>query len=298
MNANQKLRVEMTSTAFRGKTGLKNLEKCREAAENYGWEFGVQLHNSSEPGEIETLAAAGVPLSAHGPLNSPFNWNLAAESAEPTFEGIEANVKLFRKLKIKSCVFHGFYMTDRPVPAFGGGRSYDECMKTVFRPELAMGPRERLNGRYTLGAEFRRRRLRVRERLAELRRKYRSFLFCIENDFPAYGASNMLAVDAALLDHPLCLDTGHLWMTARLFELDFQLEAAAFLKTGRVRMVHLHASKYTREGYPLEEWGDGHLPLDTPGEMDLPRFVGACREAGVDYYVLEVVRGVRPISGF
>ena len=49
MNANQKLRVEMTSTAFRGKTGLKNLEKCREAAENYGWEFGVQLHNSSEP---------------------------------------------------------------------------------------------------------------------------------------------------------------------------------------------------------------------------------------------------------
>ena len=148
MNANQKLRVEMTSTAFRGKTGLKNLEKCREAAENYGWEFGVQLHNSSEPGEIETLAAADVPLSAHGPLNSPFNWNLAAESAEPTFEGIEANVKLFRKLKIKSCVFHGFYMTDRPVPALGGGRSYDECMKTVFRPELAMGPRERLNGRH------------------------------------------------------------------------------------------------------------------------------------------------------
>ncbi len=286
-----RLRVEMSSHAFRGDNGMRNLVECREVAAEYGWDFGVQLHNSCSVEEISTLVATGVSLSAHGPVNEPFNWNLAAASVEDTFESIARNVELFRKLGIVSCVFHGFCMTDRPVPAFGRGRSYDECMSTVFRPELAYSPAVRWNGRYTDSEEFLMRRDRLKKHLARLRKLYPDLMFCVENDFPSYGSSNMLGADAVALNNPICLDTGHLWMTCRLFERDFHEEVEVFLESGLVRMIHLHASKYTRSGYALEQWGDGHLPLSTPGEMNLPRFVHSCRCAGVRYFVLEIVQG-------
>lgn len=280
----------MTSTAFRGPGGEHNYQNCRDACRQHGFEFGVQLHNSSSRDEIEWLAASGVTLSAHAPLLSAYGINLGAESLEPSWEIIRANAALFDELGIHKTVFHGFIMTDAPVPAYGHGRTYNECMQEIFRPELSIDGKSRMCNDFTGTPEFKTRIYRVKERLQRIRMEFPHIMWCIENDFPAFGSANLFSENSAYLQNPICLDTSHLWATCHLFDRDFHEETSRFLSDCQVKMVHLHASKYTAE-IPKADWDDGHLPLRTHNEMNLPRFIRSCRDAGIDYYILEVSQG-------
>lgn len=280
--------VEITSSPFRGEAGKRNLELCRIEAERLGFEFGVQIHNTVTAEEIAPLRESGVRLSAHLPLLSDYNMNLAAEDGAVPFGILERNVELMRQFGIRDGVFHGFHMTDKPVAAFGFKKSYDACMREIFRPELSMDGACRLNNNFTAIDEFQMRRERVKSRLAKIRTDYPDLEIRIENDFPAYGSGNMFAADANALSHPICFDTSHLWATAHVMGVDFHEEAERFLDGGNVTMVHFHASRYD-DSVPTANWGDGHLPLSTPNRMNLPRLVKSLSRAGVRYYVLEVV---------
>jgi hypothetical protein len=287
---NKKILLDFTSSPFKKADGDANLASCREAAENYGFEFGVQLHNTASADEVDKLAAAGVRLSAHAPLVADYAINLAAKSFEPALKLIKENSELFRKLGIKETVFHGFGMTDELIPMFGQGLSYDECMQKIFRPELSLDGHSRICSDFTNTAEFKERQLRVKERLAYIREKFSDILWCIENDFPAYGSANMLSESVIFLDSPACLDSAHLWTSSFIFDRDFHEETQRILDSGLVKMVHVHASLYT-DMIPKAEWSDGHLPLSTDNSMNLPRFVRACRDAGVRHFVLEIPSG-------
>ena len=96
----------------------------------------------------------------------------------------------------------------------------------------------------------------------------------------------------AYYEHPLCLDTGHLWCTARLYKRDFYDSANAILATGRVEMLHLHSSKYD-DSYPDDQWSDGHQPLSIPNTeaMRLKEIVRNAAVAGLRHYVLEITSG-------
>lgn len=284
------LLVEITSTAFKGENGKANLEACQEKAASLGFDFGVQLHNTASREEIEQLRRSGVALSAHAPLNCAFNWNLAAESVEKTFKSVEENVCLFREAGIRRSVFHGFFMTDKMVPAFGHGRSYDDCMNEIRRDEL-LRPGCRLNADFFETPEFQMRQERVRERIAEIAKRYSDICFCLETDFPAYGAGNVLPESLTALNCPICLDTGHLWCSCFLFQRDFYEAVDCLLESGRVEMLHFHASRWN-DSIPVEKWGDGHLPLGyQPCAMDLSRVAGNSVKAGVRHIVLEIVQG-------
>jgi len=285
-----KILLDFTSSPFKKAGGMANLEECRKAAESYGFDFGVQLHNTAGADEITPLVKAGVKLSAHAPLVAEYAINLGAESFDLAKQLIEYNCEMFRKLKITQTVFHGFAMSDQPVPMFGGGRSYDECMNEIFRPELSIDGKSRICSDFTDSPEFKERRRRVKERLKYIRENYPDILWCIENDFPAYGSANIFSEDAVFLDNPLCLDSSHLWTTTHVFDRDFHAETLKFLDSGQVMMAHIHASVYTDE-IPKEEWSDGHLTLNTPNSMELPRFISACRKADVKHYVLEIPSG-------
>ena len=102
----------------------------------------------------------------------------------------------------------------------------------------------------------------------------------------------MLPEDLTYFGHPLCLDTGHLWVSARLFGMNFFAAASEIIASGNVKMVHFHASKYD-DSYPDREWRDGHLPLSTPNAvgMRLPEIAAAAAAKGVNHFVLEVTRG-------
>lgn len=286
----EKILVEVTSSAFVGPGGCQKLSECIQACKKHGFSFGIQLHNTSPESEIAQIVAFRVPMSAHAPLLSEYSINLAAEDASSSMEEIRRNARIMRCHQIKRAVFHGFAMTDKQIPAFGRGVSYDAAMRTIFRPELSLDGVSRLGVNFLGTPEYHMRCGRVKERLAQISREYPDLIFCIENDFPAYGSANLFAGDsAAELNHPLCLDSSHLWAAAFICGRDFHAETAAFLNTGKVMMVHLHASAYTA-ATNCTEWGDGHLPLATPNQMDLPRFVRACRDSGVKHFVLEVIK--------
>ncbi|MFA7231535.1 MAG: hypothetical protein WC071_09725 [Victivallaceae bacterium] len=286
---NKKLRLDVTSSAFCRENGQENLEACLEACHLYDFDFGIQIHNSTAAEDLQKMVEYGVKLSAHAPLLSEYNINLAAESFELTKSILEQNIRLFHELGITEGVFHGFGMTDKPIPTFNRNRSYDDCMTDVFRTELSFDGKSRLCCDFTGTEEFKMRLLRVKSRLRYIREQYPDILLCIENDFPAYGSANMFPENAAKLEHPICLDTGHLWASSYLFDRDFHTDVMKFLELCEVRMVHLHASKYTSK-IPKLEWSDGHLPLTIENQMDLPRFVSSCRKAKVNYFVLEVVK--------
>lgn len=293
-----KLRLHLSSAPFGGINGKMAFEECAAAAEHYGFEFGIQLHNTASKTEIERCAELGAPLSAHAPLLTEYNINLAKSDITVELRELKKTVSLMHRYNIIDAVFHGFRMSDLPTPTFNRERSFHQAMMVGFRPELAVRPGSTLNRDFTGDAEFTERLNILRRNLKSLRSGYPELNLCIENDFPSYGAGNMLAKNSMELEHPTCLDSSHLWITCYLFNRDFHEETAAYAASGLLKMVHLHASPFTKET-PFEEWNDGHLPLRTANQMDLPRFVRNCRDTGVRLFVLEIPTGsVKDIHDF
>ena len=284
------LRLELSSGAFRNAGDKRELlRRSRELCADCGVEFGVQLHNTCTFEEIQFFTANNVPLSAHAPVEQPYNWNFAAADMTPIWKAVDENIAYLTGLGVERMVFHGFFMTDIPVPAFGHGKSFWECMKTVLRPELMRWEGVMLNGDFTALPEYLERRDRVKANLAILRDKYPKLTVCVENDFPAVGEGDMIPRDLVYYGHPLCLDTGHLWISARLFGVDFVAAANQMIASGQVKMMHLHASKYD-DSYPDEKWSDGHLPLNIPNaeNMHLGEIVRSAGAAGLRHIVLEI----------
>ena len=279
--------IDISSINFHTPQKEQLLEAFQRKADALGINMGVQLHNDENGETIDFLHRRNVPLSGHSPLLEKYNWNFAAEDISPVWQGVENNVKLFEKLGITRSCFHGFYMSDRMVEAFGHGKSYGECMAPLFRDELTLIPGNCRNRDFTQCDEYLMRRERVKKNLHELKRRFPQILWAIETDFPAFGAGSMLPEDMNYLDFPLCIDTGHFWCICALFDLDFHAETEKFLKGGNVEMVHLHASVCNADT-PKESFHDGHKILSTPNTMDLPRFVRSCARYGVRHFVLEI----------
>lgn len=285
----KKLRLDLSSIPLTRTPGAERLlEQSLKFCDREGFELGIQIHNTSSDEEFERCIAFGLPLSAHLPLKSDFQINLAAAGDKNSEHSLAHSIALMREHKINAGVFHGFAMTDNPMPSFGRGRSYDESMAHNFRPELALG-NSRICCDFFGTDEFIERRERVKKSLKQLREIYPDLELCIENDFPAYGAANLLTDTAIMLDHPVCLDSSHLWASCFVFDRDFHEQTLKLLTGAQVRMVHLHASKYD-ERTVKENWSDGHLGLHIPNKMHLERFVRACRDANVKHIVLEIFR--------
>ena len=295
---NATIRLDLTSSIFKKADASEILRESLAAAAGHMVEIGIQMHNTAAPEEVEHAARFGVPLSFHVPTGGAWLLNFAACDASLTFREIDRQAELMHRYGADRAVFHGFVMTDLPVPAFGHGKSYDECMKPVCRPELVRGPGSRFVRDFTGTAEFLERRDRVRDNLRKLRERHPDILWCVENDFPGYGSGDLRGQDLAFLGHPVCFDTGHMWATSKMLGLDFYHELAVAQASGNVRMVHFHVSRYTFD-MDCEQWGDGHLPLDHPTAMDLGRIVRACKKAAVPHFVLEIPAGTaRDVARF
>ena len=278
---------DISSINFHVSERQQLLDSFRAKADELGVRMGVQLHNDENEETMAFLAENKVPMTGHSPLLEKYNWNFAASDISPLYEGIENNVRLFEKLGITCSCFHGFYMSDAMVEAFGHGKTYHECMEPLYREELTLFPGNWRNRDFTKLPEYLMRRERVKENLHRLKEKYPQIRWVIETDFPAYGAGSMLPEDMNYFDFPICIDTGHFWCISHLLDLDFHAETEKFLKGGNVEMIHLHASIWD-SSTPKEEFRDGHKVLSTPNKMDLPRFVRSCAAYGVRHFVLEI----------
>ncbi|MBO7146389.1 MAG: TIM barrel protein [Lentisphaeria bacterium] len=284
------MKIHVTASAFAGEDWRNKLNECRDFTEQCGWEFGVQLHNTSPMELLERLKKENVPLSVHAPFNQNRNWNLATENTKETFEAIEQNLTLFDSLNIHETVFHGGLMSDLSPEAFGHGKSYFECMQAVYRNELAMWDGHCLNRDFRDLPEYKERLLILKENLRTLRNRYPEFTICLENDYPAFGSLDMLFDELNTLEHPLCLDTGHLWISSFLFDLNFHDQIELAMGSGMVAMTHFHAS-YCTSAVPKKDWTDGHRRLNVDNqEMNLPAALALMKKGGLEFYVLEIAK--------
>ena len=286
MAETQKCRLDITSAVL-NQVDHSWIFEARHLAEAAGVELGMQVHNSASDEVLAMAENTGLPLSFHSPVQGRFLFNFAAENVDLYWQMIEEQYALMQKYKVERTVFHCFLMTDAVIGAFGHGKTYGECMLAGFRRELVRAPGSRFVRDFTNCDEFVMRRERVKNNLRRLRELHPDCLWCVENDFPAYTSGMLRGEDLAYIDHETCFDTGHMWATCKMLDRDFYCELDNALSGGKVRMVHLHASRYTMD-MPHEEFGDGHLPLTTPTEIDLGLVVRKCRNAGSSHFVLEI----------
>lgn len=286
-NPSSQILIEYTSCALRGKDYLPMLEKAKNACEKHGFDFGIQIHNTTSLEQLQEYAGLNIPLTFHAPILSEHLINLASEDFSPAKESIKITVEWMRKLNVSLAVFHGFIMTDKPVLAFNQTRSYDKCFRQILRPELGLDGSE-ICGNFFETQEFKDRLKRVRDRLTEIKNLYPDLLFVIENDFPLYGSGLLLSEHIKYIDLPMCIDTGHLWAASYIYDRSFLEEAEKIVLSGNVRLVHLHASTYTAET-PKIKWRDGHKSLLIKNNMGLKQLVLMCRNAGVRHFTFETV---------
>ena len=287
MLSDDKLVIDISSTAL-GKPGAKEwMKQAQELASQYDTVLGVQVHNSALQEEFDLALASGYPLSFHSPVMGEYMMNFAAEDCSVSWQMAAEQAALMKKHNVFSSVFHAALMTDKPIYAFGHGMTYQECMRQSNRPELAREPGLPFIADYTNSEEYLMRRERLKNNLKELKKRYPEFLWCVENDFPAFVAGVLRGSDLAYLDHEVCFDTGHMWAASKMLDLDFYEELDIALASKNVKMVHLHASKH-RFDMPHSQWGDGHLPLNYPTTMDIPRIIRRLRAGNVKHIVLEI----------
>ncbi len=295
----ERIRVELTSTSFwKAENHHDFVAECKKVCNDANIDFGVQIHNMAARDEIDNLLTLDIPLSFHAPLLSEYQMNLASESIEYAMDSFEKTVKIIRSIKANNkphnndyniAVFHGFNMTDLPIHCFTDVDSFFRVMQSSYRKEYSYNDTPICTDFFSTD-EFKERQQRVVERQQFLIEKYPDIEFVIENDLPIFSAGDLL-VDC-FKNYPMnfCLDSSHLWFSSYLYKKDFITEAENFLKTNQVKMVHLHASKYTEKD-PIEEWSDGHLPLTTECQMPVKEFATKCLEYDVKHFVLEVRHG-------
>ncbi len=280
--------IDITSAALKKNPAWQQwMNHASDLAAQYGAILGVQIHNSALEDEFDLAVKSNYPLSFHAPVLGEYMMNFAAEDAAVSWKMADEQAVLMKKLQVTRAVFHAALMTDKNIYAFGHGMTYHECMRQSARPELLRDDCEFFIRDYTDTEEYLQRRERLKSNLKLLREKYPEYLWCVENDFPGHVAGVLRGRDLAYLEHPVCFDTGHMWATAKMLDLDFYEEMDAVMASGNVKMIHLHASRHKFEN-PHNTWGDGHLPLNHAANMDIPRIIRSCRQHDVRHIVLEI----------
>ena len=100
----------MSSVVFRRPDWQGCLERCKVAAAAAGLELGIQLHNTSTCSDLEAAGLTGMPLSAHLPLLSDWQINLASRAGSADI--LACSAALMRQYRIQTGVMHCFTMTD------------------------------------------------------------------------------------------------------------------------------------------------------------------------------------------
>lgn len=282
-----KITLEITSSVAECEGGEKVLYEFADACRQYDFEPSVQLHNTVSESAINKIIACGLPMSVHAPVAGDYSLNLATEkNLDTVFRAFEQNADFMRKYGIKKSVFHGFSMCDELIPRMRTAEDYRVALRKSCSPELLLEDTW-LNIDYTHLDEYERRRGILKNNLAEVRKRFSDLLFCIENDMPIYGYSNMRLTHMAEFEHPVCIDTGHLFAASLLFDFDFFEELEFGLNNLDVQMVHFHNSLMT-SATPKTQITDGHKRLVIPSEMNWQKALKMFLKHNIDNFVLEI----------
>ena len=289
------MKLEYSSIALKGNDYKDKIKEAKVFCEKNEVEFGIQMHNTASVEQVEILSRENVPLSFHAPIGGKHYINLATRNLEPSIKSLEDTLLLMEKYGVKLAVFHGFFLTDNTIPSFTELtiESFKNALQAAYREDLLYSkdyPKDPISNINFSGEEYQERLSILKENLAYIDKKYEGFDLCIENDFPEYSFGSILADYISQFNHKICLDTGHLYGTSVLYNLDVVKEAEKILKTGNVKCTHFHNSFLKRNAPPLEVT-DGHKNLYIESELPLKEILRLMLEYNVDDYIFEVRTG-------
>lgn len=279
--------LEITSAVARSDGGEKVLQGFAEACRQYGFTPSVQLHNTVSDSELQRVISCNLPMSAHAPVVGDLSLNLATEkNLDTIWNAFDENAEFMRKHDIKKSVFHGFSMCDDLIPRMRTKKDYTENLRKSCRDEFLLEDTW-LNIDYRYLDEYKMRRDILKKNLAELRKRYPDLIFCIENDMPIYGYSNMQLRDMVELNHPVCIDIGHLFAASLLLDFDFFEDLEYGLQNLDVQMVHFHNSLMSKD-IPKNQITDGHQRLITLSVMNWQKALNLFLKYNIRNFVLEI----------
>ncbi|OGV33196.1 MAG: hypothetical protein A2020_11205 [Lentisphaerae bacterium GWF2_45_14] len=282
---NENVRIELSSCALTGPDAPKIASAAIERANQYGFTLGVQIHNTAEKELLDKIRTFDLPLSFHAPVLTDYVANFAAKDSTLAFEMLDQTATLMRKCNVDKAVFHGFFMTDNPIPAFGRGKTYEECARAVWRPELVY-ENSCVCKDFSCTPEFSERLGRLKQNLRNLKTRYDGLEFMIENDCPLYVSGMMFPETFQDLEFPVCLDIGHLWASSFVFQRDFIDSVRIIAETSYVKMAHLHTSPFT-SAVPKEKWTDGHKNFSSPTQMNVAEVIRILKQNNVKHFIFE-----------
>lgn len=296
------MRIDISSSSILGEAGKENFFACQEACKKYGFDFGVQLHNTSDDEIIDYVRKSGVKFTVHSPIRGDYSLNLSTRENLPIiFQAFEDNYAFLKEIGVDLTVFHGFAMTDILIGSMKSQADYAKNLSLLKRDDLKNAVDSVINNDFTKLPEYFERFEALKDNLKIVREKFPDVIFSIENDLPVYGYGGMKLSDMVKLEHPLCIDIGHLWVSSLAIDFDYYRELEIGLAESDVRMIHFHNSVMTHKT-PKNLLTDGHLGISEKNELDLQKSFNLMRKYGIDYLVLEItkcsVADIRTIAEF
>lgn len=284
------MRIDISSSSILGEAGKENFFACRDACRKYGFEFGVQLHNTSDDEIINYVRQSGEKFTVHSPVRGDYSLNLSTTENLPIiFNAFEDNYRFLKEIGVDLTVFHGFAMTDLLIGSMKSQADYTKNLSLLKRDDLKNAPNSVINNDFTKSKEYFERLEMLKENLKVVREKFSDVVFAIENDLPVYGYGAMKLSDMVQLEHQICIDIGHLWVSGLAIDFDYYRELEIGLAECDVRMIHFHNSRMTH-ATPKHTLTDGHLGISELNEIDLKRSFDLMRKYGIDYLVLEITK--------
>lgn len=283
------IKIELSTMCFYHGDMLAKVKLCKDLIESYGFEFGIQLHNSVTEDLYNKLKGLDTKFTIHAPVLSEYFINLANNDFDAILSGFQNSAYVMQSLKSKIALFHGFFMTQKPIK--NDPANYGKVLRDAIDNKYRLNDTRVMDPKYLETEEFRRYQDVVKMNMKRLREKYPSYTLCMENDFPGIGNGNQTPAHLIYLDCPIWLDTGHLWASAILNKFDFYTALDMVCKRCQVIGVHLNTNRTPVNWNLKSPDGDTHSHFSRGYDMDMDKVIGILKLNNISRFTIEVVDG-------
>lgn len=284
------LRIEYSTMCFNQSDYQEKIISARDFVHKQGFQFGIQIHNSTDKQLFEKVLEFKdeLSISVHSPIFARYFLNLASTDFQTIKESFDDCTRYLTDLRTNILFFHGFFMTDRPIV---------HDMKNYRRTiRAAIGDAYSLNNSFVMDPaifdteEFLRFKGIFRDNLKRVTSMYNDFTVALENDFPLIGGGLQRPSEIHQLIDNLWFDLGHFWCASLVHGFDFQQEAGRILDEKNIVGYHLNHN-LSCKNTPKDKIKDSHTHFYLESEMNLKPIVRRIFEKNSGVVVLEILNG-------
>lgn len=281
--------IEMSTVCFRNADVFTKIKNCKEIIESQGFEFGIQLHNSTSKELYNKIKGLGVKYTVHAPLFSQHFINLAGDNFRNIVESFKSTANVMEKLNCNIAILHGFFMTKKPIK--NDPANYGKVLRDAIDSKYLLHNTRVMDPKYLETEEFQNYQKRVKKNMDLLRNHFPTYILCMENDFPGLGNGNQTREHLEYLNCPIWIDTGHLWASAILNKFDFYEGLDAICKQCSVVGAHLNTNQTPLDWNFTAPMGDTHSHFSADYDMNMKQIISILKENQIMHFTIEIIDG-------